>query len=518
MIQQEAGHESGVEPVRDADELKATEAWILRIVNEMLGNLGLIPPSLADLELLKLEARKIKDSAETDKTIIVLRGPAGTGKTSLINNLVGYRLLATSWNGACTTVATELHYTDKDEHTAIIHYVSKVEWFEELRAYCDEETDELEDVSFPNDSIAMTINKLSTLYPGKGWQRGNPKRWTPKTIMDMERGQTRLGSTEAIDAVSAERFREALKKYNDPHFSRVWPFIKLIRIKTKSDILRYGAVLVDLPGTNDSNVARNSVAASYGKIYDQTWVTINIKRAKTDSDIDEFLRRLQDEQVESDRGNIRFVITHCDDGMQNFDTAQMIRDVPALAKNEEFQKSVDQLKQQYRQKRALERAKKALNHIRTRPSGTSTPTLQRNGGEEFSQVITQLDEVSESIEENKRKLGTIFSQARSQDVAESLESKFRRVTSLCTSRSRELGIHFVGNNDYRALTCDDVDEVVNMSSCFGLVQDTGVPELASLILKTSQRKLRARTAKRLEKLKNLCLDIELEKSPCWNTK
>lgn len=44
-----------------------------------------------------------------------------------------------------------------------------------------------------------------------------------------------------------------------------WPIVKCVRIRVaKAEVLRTGAVLVDLPGIRDSNAARDTVAREVG--------------------------------------------------------------------------------------------------------------------------------------------------------------------------------------------------------------------------------------------------------------
>lgn len=42
-----------------------------------------------------------------------------------------------------------------------------------------------------------------------------------------------------------------------------WPLVKIARIYVKSPVLRDGLVLVDIPGSMDTNAARNALARSY---------------------------------------------------------------------------------------------------------------------------------------------------------------------------------------------------------------------------------------------------------------
>jgi len=90
-----------------------------------------------------------------------------------------------------------------------------------------------------------------------------------------------LGSTTKIQNACPEPFYKDLQHYVDskekstkkkekgakPEKKQMefWPLIKVVRIYTKSDALSTGAVIVDLPGVQDSNAARAAVAAGYMK-------------------------------------------------------------------------------------------------------------------------------------------------------------------------------------------------------------------------------------------------------------
>lgn len=84
-----------------------------------------------------------------------------------------------------------------------------------------------------------------------------------------------LGTTKHIEKPQSETFYAALQSYVDSKEKKdqkgqkkkmeFWPLIKEVRIYTKADALSTGAVIVDLPGVHDSNVARAAVAEGYMK-------------------------------------------------------------------------------------------------------------------------------------------------------------------------------------------------------------------------------------------------------------
>ena len=62
----------------------------------------------------------------------------------------------------------------------------------------------------------------------------------------------------------------------------MWPLIKQVRVRCKSRALETGAILVDLPGTQDANTARGAIAKDYMKKANCIWILAPITRAVDD--------------------------------------------------------------------------------------------------------------------------------------------------------------------------------------------------------------------------------------------
>lgn len=79
------------------------------------------------------------------------------------------------------------------------------------------------------------------------------------------------------------RFRGAISGYVDSHnraeTAQAWPLVKVCRIQHRWPLLAGGAVLVDLPGTRDANLARGAVAEAYLKRCNAVWIVADITRA-----------------------------------------------------------------------------------------------------------------------------------------------------------------------------------------------------------------------------------------------
>lgn len=121
-------------------------------------------------------------------------------------------------------------------------------------------------------------------------------RMTPDEIINSNTQVARiLGTTEVIESPNSTRFGQAIAKFIDskdqkrgrdkqnkekskPGEPALWPLIRLVRVRAKAHALSSGAVLVDLPGVADANLARSSIAKDYMKKCDCVWITAPITR------------------------------------------------------------------------------------------------------------------------------------------------------------------------------------------------------------------------------------------------
>ena len=61
-----------------------------------------------------------------------------------------------------------------------------------------------------------------------------------------------------------------------------WPLVKKVRASGPWDVLKSGAILIDAPGTHDSDSARGAVVQRALKEADSVWIVSNINRAVND--------------------------------------------------------------------------------------------------------------------------------------------------------------------------------------------------------------------------------------------
>lgn len=238
------------------------------------------------------------------RTVVGVVGNTGAGKSSVINALLDEeRLLPTNCLRACTASPTEIsfNYSDDPEelYRAEIEFISIEEWVRELHVLFSDLLDSNGQISREatnTDSDAgVAYAKVRAVYPQK--TREMLAQANPENLANEPAVRDILGTTKLLKNATAKELYQRMQHYVDSkekstgpvdNRKRVgvpmeyWPLIKVVRIFTKAHALSTGAVIVDLPGVQDSNAARAAVAANYMKSCTGLWIVAPITRAVDD--------------------------------------------------------------------------------------------------------------------------------------------------------------------------------------------------------------------------------------------
>ncbi|RYP52928.1 hypothetical protein DL768_002024 [Monosporascus sp. mg162] len=247
---------------------------------------------------------ELRGRAKPPRTVVGVIGNTGAGKSSVINALLDEerRLLPTNCLRACTASPTEISYnysTDPGElYRAEIEFISRQDWINELRILFSDLLDGNGQVSREanagDSDAAVAYAKLKAVYPSK--TKEMLAEGTPESFANEPAVRSILGSVKKLNEETASGLYHRLQHYVDSkekvtgneNRKRVnvpmeyWPLIKVVRIYTKAAALSTGAVIVDLPGVQDSNAARAAVAANYQKSCTGLWIVAPITRAVDD--------------------------------------------------------------------------------------------------------------------------------------------------------------------------------------------------------------------------------------------
>ncbi|KZL84766.1 tat pathway signal sequence [Colletotrichum incanum] len=309
----------------------------VKIGMELLENLKLplgLAASLPETQgLTWLKAiNDIQARSQPPKTIVGVVGNTGAGKSSIINALLDEeRLLPTNCLRACTASPTEISYNhsqDPEElYRSEIEFISLEDWIKELKTLFTDLFDDSGNISREctnEDSEAgIAYAKIKSVYPSK--TREMIAESSPERLAHEPAVARVLGTVKKLKATTAKDLYASMQRYVDskeknPYakkdvYMEFWPLIKVVRIFTKANALSTGAVVVDLPGVQDSNAARAAVAQNYMKTCTGLWIVAPINRAVDDKTAksllgDSFRRQLKYDGIYS---AVTFICSKTDD-------------------------------------------------------------------------------------------------------------------------------------------------------------------------------------------------------------
>lgn len=262
--------------------------------------------------------REIRAEASRSPTVtIAVVGGTGAGKSTLLNALLGERVLPVSNSRACTAAVSEVIFDDS-EFSADIEFITRAEWHREisllLADVADEKKIDLQNAVGAESVAKAARDRLLAVY------RTTDEEIRPGLKLDelkepQEIKEVLDSGRITISSKTADDFRKQLRRYLDSKHE-FWPLVRTARIRGPfPGLTTPGIKLVDLPGLNDPNEAREQVTRNYLKECRFVWIVFNIKRALT-RDIqtimqsDDFARQL----ILDGRDNaLSFVGTHSDE-------------------------------------------------------------------------------------------------------------------------------------------------------------------------------------------------------------
>ncbi|KAK7450956.1 hypothetical protein Landi51_05272 [Colletotrichum acutatum] len=255
----------------------------------------------------------LKARSRPSKTIVGVVGNTGAGKSSVINALLDEeRLLPTNCLRASLSLRDRVYSVE--------------DWKKELKTLFTDLLDDSGNISREcanEDSEAgIAYAKIKSVYPNK--TREMIAQSDPDRLVNEPAVARVLGSVKKLRATTAKDLYASMQRYVDskeknPHKKDVpmefWPLIKVVRIFTKANALSTGAVIVDLPGVQDSNAARAAVAQNYMKACTGLWIVAPINRAVDDKTAksllgDSFKRQLKYDGIYS---AVTFICSKTDD-------------------------------------------------------------------------------------------------------------------------------------------------------------------------------------------------------------
>jgi hypothetical protein len=250
------------------------------------------PTDQFDKSLVELKKLKERCSASLQsKSHICLIGNTGAGKSTLINAILKLDLLPTSNHANCTSVATEITHHENTHFDVQLDFISRTEWEQENKTIHDDYKDAI--LEGEHAQIKERDKKRYEIMTGESWdvliQRAKRAQSNASSLFDGQPLPTFDQLKEEVrKAILAERVSEKFQTASEvkgyleqklgEKVSPLWPAVKRLVIQCPPGTIPPGIVLVDLPGIDDPNPARNEVAFRAVKRANHFWVVYSVKR------------------------------------------------------------------------------------------------------------------------------------------------------------------------------------------------------------------------------------------------
>ncbi|KAM9746499.1 nuclear GTPase SLIP-GC-like [Menidia menidia] len=297
-----------------------SEAIILFKVKTVMGEVYIRIDKMDRTKLNEFLRSKIEDLATDKRELVGVFGRTGTGKSSLINAVIGEKkLLPTGSVSACTSVMIKVEANMHNlKYEADIEFISKEEWKNELwstgRFHGDNKDEIRKDEESREEDDEDFDEKLSAVYGDEWRDKSLENLMEAKYFREINQF---LGSMKTLTSETARELSEKLVKYTrsgtkegeSKEVKSYWPLVKCVTLRVpKNDLLQY-VTLVDLPGNGDCNKSRDEMWKRIVGKCSAVWIVTELNRATSEKESWEILKSVR--RLIGNGGECQYILFIC---------------------------------------------------------------------------------------------------------------------------------------------------------------------------------------------------------------
>jgi len=201
----------------------------------------------------------------TKEVVCGVLGSMQCGKSTLLNAVLGERILRMGEGGVCTAAITEVRYQPKTFRARVI-FLSREEWEAEVdNIYSQAEPGDSTDASGEQESVEIRKDlrkRLENVYEFDSKTNELPNRKSLKEKPHINE-HWESGKTETVfENERADKLYDSMGPVMATR-NHLWPLIKKVEVFGPMEILKDRFAIVDLPGLGDLNPAREKLTKDY---------------------------------------------------------------------------------------------------------------------------------------------------------------------------------------------------------------------------------------------------------------
>ncbi|TKW50632.1 hypothetical protein CTA1_5679 [Colletotrichum tanaceti] len=482
----------------------------------------------------------LKAFQDERQILIGVWGETGLGKSSLINALLGYKIVPTSQSSACTAAVCVFGYNNDtaggNQFRATITFKSWETVKTELDALKREQA-ELEEMRghFESDptsdfsgQYAEVERSIQSIMSWSGLSEAFIRKSSPEQILenagllaadmfakvkaDIEadkkcgkKGGKKAGKTAGKTADITKNHQKHFAAANERPFVRLlrqyvdsaskspapkyWPLVEKVEVFVDSPILRNGIKLVDLPGTSDAFGFRGEIAHSYQDRLDKVIVVTPATRAADNKAAADFiLSENQTMRLDMDgmlkNESICVVVTkidsmNCDTADTEFPTPEIVEKVDALA---EIEDALAEMEQSDNMIRDNEEDSENVPLAGRKRANADQTTCQAAKKQRLRPGITDTNDKQERMDELQQQRGFVRSELKYLCIQERNKELKRRIKETLLDPSKRISVaeeSIVAVSSVYPVSSEAFVELQKTPSIDGFpdIKSTGIPDL-----------------------------------------
>lgn len=249
-----------------------------------------------EIEEVSSALRGVKDQLDHPPVVtIALLGSTGAGKSTLINSLVGGEILPNSGINVCTSGITRVKYLDQEDFSITVKFATQESWNSEIENVIREIQAAHEDDSDENNKMEVHPSnkeetaRLIAIYGRENYSKLISTRNMTSLVLP---GKVLQAFSEGTRKITAKTHFEVLNLVNEflvtkriddleESADQLWPIVESVLIEGRFAAIQHGAEIVDLPGINDPNEAREARTREYLTTAKFIFVAYESKRQPT---------------------------------------------------------------------------------------------------------------------------------------------------------------------------------------------------------------------------------------------